>query len=85
MEEVKKKRIRQSLPDAHGPKRDELTETLTAPTPNLLIGRPKRVGARDQDPKTGGGPGRVPAPAAESAQGQRSIKSEAEKEMRTKM
>lgn len=86
MEEVKKKRTRQSLPDAQGPKKgEELTGTLTAPTLNLQIGRPKREGAHDLDPKTGGGPGHVPAPAAESVQGLRSIKDEAEKEMRKMM
>lgn len=86
MEEVKKKRTKQSLPDAHGPKRrKELRETLTAPSPNPQIGCPKREDVQDHDPKTGGNPGLVPAPAAENVQRQRSIKNGAEKETMTKI
>lgn len=83
--EVKKKRTRSSLPDAHGPKRGEHTETRTAPSPNPQIGHPKREDGHDHDPKTGGDPGHTLAPAVGSVLGQRSIKDEAEKEMRMKM
>lgn len=77
-----KRRTEEGIPDSQGPERGGgHIQPQNALSPIPLTGLGGRDSGLIHDPKTEGDPGLVPAPAAESIQGRRSINGGAKREM----